>query len=206
MTLRSPDSAGDAPFAELPLTTPGRSVGWGGVALLAVIELIVIGSMIASYFYLRVGTPLWPPPDAGMPRLLLAGVGQGLLTLSAAPAYLSERAWRLRADGRPLAWLFPIGFVMVAAYAALKVLEYAQVSYTWASHAYGSISWTLTGYQLLHTVVLLVFGLVVWTFARIGGLGAQRSMAVECVALYWYFLVVSSLLEFITTHLSPYLL
>ena len=64
----------------------------------------------------------------------------------------------------------------------------------------------MTGYQLLHSVVLVGFAFVVWLFARMGGLRAQRGMAVESLALYWYFVVASSTLELATTHLSPYVL
>ncbi len=205
MTIRSPDRPRDG-VHELPLNSGERSPAWTGVVLLAVIELMVVGALIASWFYLRVGTAQWPPADAGMPDLVLGGAGQLLLTLSALPVWLSERAYRHHADERPLRRLFPLALLMVGAYAALKCFEYAKVSYRWSSHAYGSISWTLTGYQLLHAAVLIVFGLVVWGFVRGHDLKGQRNAAVECVALYWYFLVASSLLEFLTTHVSPYLL
>lgn len=205
MTVHSPELPRDGVHA-LPLTAHERSQAWAGVLMLAVIELAALGAMIASYFYLRVGTPLWPPSDAGMPDLVLGGVGLGLLTVSAVPVLIAERAYRFRQNTRPLLWLFPVGLALVVAYVVLKVVEYAQVSYGWSSHAYGSISWTLTGYQLLHAAILVVFACVVWVFARAYPLRQQRHAAVECVALYWYFVVVSSVLEFLTTHVSAYLL
>ncbi len=205
MTAHATRPPGDDVHA-LPLAGHERSQAWAGVLMLAVIELAAVGAMIASYFYLRVGTPLWPPSDAGMPDLVLGGVGQALLTVSAVPVYVAERAYRFRQNARPLLWLFPAGLALVVAYVVLKIVEYAKVSYGWSSHAYGSISWTLTGYQLLHAAILIVFAGVVWGFARAYPLRQQRHAAVECVALYWYFVVVSSVLEFLTTHVSAFLL
>lgn len=194
-----------APPMDLPLHPPGRSVAFSGVLLLVTIELAVFVSFVVSYFYLRMGIPLWPPPDAGMPKLLVSGAGQGLLTLSALPMLLAERHFR-RDRPRTLRWAIPAGLLFVGGYVALKIVELLGVSYHWASHAYGSINWTLSAYQLLHIVGLGGFALLVWGFAVRGALEGQRKTAVEAVGLYWYFVVASSWLAWLTTHLSPYVL
>jgi heme/copper-type cytochrome/quinol oxidase subunit 3 len=183
----------------LPLSSPV----YQGVLLLVVIELTVMVSLMVSYFYLRMGHALWPPVDAGMPELAWPAVRQGLLTLSAVPIFLAVRRRRQGAS-RALGWAIPLGLLLVGGYLGLLVQEYSQLDYDWTTHAYGSINWTMTFYQVLHVVVIIGFGATLWVLERRGGLQGQRAAAIEGLALYWYFLVGSSWLGFVTTHLSPY--
>lgn len=186
---------------------PGRerSLLWAGVLLLAVIELTVIASLIASYFYLRLGVPLWPPADVPMPSLLTPSIGQVCLLLSAIPLALADHGYR-KSGKAPLHLLLAPALVLAAAYLALKIEEYAGLDYRWDSHAYGSISWTISAYQLLHIVAVLGAGSVLWlmSLSRIGE--RIRVTAVEAIALYWYFVAGSSLLSFAVLYGSPYVL
>lgn len=187
------------------LPRQGRSIAWGGMALLVAIELTAMGALVVSYFYLRVNTALWPPPGVDLPEVGLPLLETGLLLASLVPMRLAERAW---ATGRPhaLRWLLPGVLGLVAAALVVKGLELAELPYSWRSHAYGSAVWTLHGYSALHALVLLPALGVLWLLLVRGHLNAERGVAVEALALYTYFVGASAVLTLLTTTLSPYLL
>jgi cytochrome c oxidase subunit III len=189
----------------LPRLPRGPSTAWGGMALLVTIELTAVSSLVVSYFYLRVGTTFWPPPGVDLPKVLKPAVETGLLLASLVPMRLGERAWA-RGNLGALRWLLPVVMGLVAAALVVKGLELAGLSYSWSSHAYGSIVWTMHGYSALHTVVLLGALAVLWLLLVRGHLDAELSVGVEVLALYTYFVGASALLTFATTTLSPHLL
>lgn len=184
---------------------PERSLLWGGVLLLALIELTVIASLIASYFYLRMGATFWPPADVSLPSLVLPSIGQAALVLSAVPLALADRGYR--AGRRPsLRWLLAPGLALASVYLVLKGIEYAKLGYRWDSHVYGSINWTITAYQLLHIVIVLGAGGVLWALSWTPLRERISRTAVEALALYWYFVAASSLLSFAVLYGTPYVL
>lgn len=190
---------------ELPTQPRGRSLAWQGVLLLVAIEATVVASLIASYFYLRMGHPMWPPAEVPLPSLTRPTVAQALLILSAVPIWWMERRFR-RGEAAKLGWLLGGGVLLACGYVTLSVLDLAKLSYRWYSHAYGSISWTLTAYQLLHLAAILgLSGYVAMSFA-LGRLQKRRSASVEVLALYWYFVAISSAAVWATLYVSPHLM
>src|SRR5690606_34691006 len=99
-----------------------------------------------------------------------------------------------------------VGVAMVAAALVLEALVYRDVPYSWGSHAYGSIVWTVAGYSAFHLVVLVGMGVMLMALEQRGHLRLRRAAAVEAIALYWYFVAASSPLTFVTLYLSPHLL
>ena len=53
------------------LVSGSRAPVWWGIVLLLTIEATVFGTIIASYYYLRMGEPQWPPAGVPDPELLL---------------------------------------------------------------------------------------------------------------------------------------
>lgn len=181
----------------------GRSTLWWGMLLLVVIEAIVVLSMVSSYYYLAVVRGgLFPPPDVSPPGLALPLAELGCAVASLVPAHLSVRFARLgRAWSMRSALL--LGALFMVAYATLGAIESDGRSFLWSSHAYGSIVWTLSGYQYFHVgaVALLAMGFVGLSFARRFD-GAGRA-PLQAAMLYWDFVVATSAVSFVTLQLSP---
>jgi cytochrome c oxidase subunit III len=194
----------------LPRTPRGRSTAWAGMAVLVLIETTVVLALTASYFYLRTSALLWPPPGIDPPALGLPAAAHALITLSAAPMVVAERRFRrARAKGserRGVRAPIAVGMGLLAAALALEVLVYRDVTYTWEDHAYGSIVWTNAGYSALHLLVVLGLAAMLFALEQRGHLRERRAAAVDAVALYWYFVAVTSPLTFATLYLSPHLL
>src|SRR3954451_11431028 len=79
--------------SELPTTAFGtRDPLWWGVAGIMCIEGTMFAIMVASYFYLRGGAYVWPPPGARHPGLGITSVNLGILLASIVPMHLAAQA------------------------------------------------------------------------------------------------------------------
>lgn len=182
-----------------------RAPVWWGMVLMIVIEATVFASLIASYFYLKVSSPVWPPDGIKPPELLLPSINAGILLLSSLPVWWADSGIR-KGDQRRLKIGLAVGFVMGVAFLVLKYIEYSAKDYTWTTNAYGSIVWTITGFHSAHVVVLLIKTLVVETLAFRGYFSERRSIGVQVNGLYWHFVVLAWVPLFATLYLSPRLL
>jgi cytochrome c oxidase subunit I+III len=147
----------------------------------------------------------WPPGGISPPDLLLPTLSSGLLLLSGIPMYFAERSARSGALYR-IRYLLPIALLMAAGYLAMKAIEHMQMDYSWTSHAYGSMVWTISGYSAFHVLGLLVMGAVIWAIHHYGHLRGRRVAAVEAVGVYWYFVSLSSVPVWATLYVAPYLI
>jgi cytochrome c oxidase subunit I+III len=189
----------------LPTMSPERSTGWAGMLMLVVIETVALGTLVAAYLYLRMQPPDWPPGGIPHPDVVVPAIGSALLLLSGGPMWLAERDARAGKLDR-VRTMVPLGLALALAYLVLKVYEHVGLDYSWTSHAYGSIVWTINGYSAFHVVALLIMGSVLWLFQRGGYLRGRRVAAVEAIAVYWYFVALSSIPVFGILYLAPYLI
>ena len=189
--LRQPRSADIA--AERPLATP---LGLG-VALFLVSEAFLFGTLFIIYYYLRgQGHLAWPP--AGVELHLSSAVVNTLVLLSSSVAIsLGARAIR-RGRVRTLALSLGATIGLGVVFLAVKLSEWGSNSFSPASHAYGSIYYTLTGFHALHIVIGLIIltALLIRTLA--GRVSAQRHLAVELGSLCWPSGAAVAILVFLT--------
>lgn len=191
------------PADALPVNlSDNRAPVWWGVLMLIVIELTVFASLVASYFYLKFHAPAWPPDGIAPPDLLLPSVNAGILLVSSLPVWWADSGIR-KGDTRRLKIGLAVGFVLGATFLTLKVIEYAGNDYTWATNAYGSIVWTITGFHSAHVLILLIKTLVVLVLAFRGYFSERRNVGVQANGLYWHFVVIVWIPLFATLYLSP---
>lgn len=179
-----------------------RAPIWWGMVLMIAIEATVFGALIASYFYLKVGAPVWPHDGIAPPELLLPSINAGILLLSSLPVWWADHGIQ-KGDTRRLKLGLAVGFVMGVVFLVLKYIEYSGNDYTWSTNAYGSIVWTITGFHSAHVVVLLIKTLVVEVLAFRGYFSERRNIGVQVNGLYWHFVVLAWVPLFATLYLSP---
>lgn len=177
------DVAGTSPYnhgAQSPLF-------WGFLGMIA-IETMVFGSFVSSYFFLRAQATEWPPAGTEPPDLLLPTLNTGVLLASSVALWWADRG--ARAGRRPqLAWGLLAAALLAAIFLALKVVEYADKSYRWDTHAYGSIVWTIVGFHGAHVTALLLKTVVVDLWAFRGYFDRDRRLGVSVNGIYWHFVV-----------------
>lgn len=166
----------------------GRAPLYWGMVLLLAIEGTVFATLIASYFYLRMGEPSWPPPGIDPPKLLLPTLNTVLLLASSVPVYLADKGIP-EGKVRRLFWGMLAGAGMGLLFLVLKAVEYADVPYRWDDHAYGSIVWLTVGFHSSHVLSVIAKSIVVAVLAWRGYFNAERHLGVQINGIYWHFVV-----------------
>lgn len=203
---RGPGSGGtgSVPEESLPRQLTGvRSPLVWGIILLVVIEGTVLSLFVVSYFYLRMGTPEWPPLGVPLPDLLLPTVALLLVLASPVPLWLGIRSL-VRDRMGPFLLGLPVGLLLAFGYLAATIASYLDREYHWTSHAYGSLDWSMSAYAGLHVVVLLLAGGFAWVLGMRGHFGGHRYTGLQALLIYWIFVALGALLFYGIQYLTPH--
>jgi heme/copper-type cytochrome/quinol oxidase subunit 3 len=176
--------------------------GVWGVILLIATEATLFGTLLASYFYLRLRVVDWPPPGVPRPSVTLPLVLTAALVATSAPIVLAVRAAR-RGDARAAWLLLAVALAVQGAYLGVQLHLFLSDLDKLAPDrtAYASIYFTLLGAHHFHVAVGILAEL--WLVSRLlGGLTEYRAVAVRAVGWYWHFVNVVAVLVTVTV-LSP---
>lgn len=174
---------------------------WGMLGMI-LIEVMVFGSLVSSYFYLRAHAPEWPPGGTDVPKLLLPTINTAILVTSSFVLHWGDTGIR-KGNQRRLALGLLGAALLATVFLVLKVVEYSDVSYRWHSHAYGSIVWTIIGFHSAHVLSLLLKTVVVDTLAFRRYFTRERRTGVTINGLYWHFVVAIWVPLYVVLYLSP---
>ena len=202
------DYAKAGPPGSLPTSTVVTAFGGkppfaNGMWFLILIETVVFGALISTYFYLRAGSAEWPLGGISEPELLLPTINTVILLLSSVPIHFADQGIR-EGNQRRLRVGITLSFVMGALFLALKYVEYSNLDYTWATNAYASIKWTIVGFHSAHVIALLLKTVVVGVLAFQGYFNAERNAGVQVNGVYWHFVVAIWIPLYATLYLAPY--
>ena len=163
--------------------------------MLIATEGALFGTLIATYFYLRLRSAEWPPPEVPAPAVALPLALCAVLVASTAPVAFAARAAG-RGAARPAWLLIALALLVQGGYLAWQVVLFTNdlARFDPGASAYGSIYFTLLGTHHAHVAVGLL--LDAWLLARIaaGGLTPYRARAVRVTALYWAFVAAVGVL------------
>ncbi|MBL29121.1 MAG: heme-copper oxidase subunit III [Rhodospirillaceae bacterium] len=188
----------------LPVGTFGRRAsGWYGMWGLIATEAALFAYLLFSYFYLafHVDRP-WPPE--GLPHLALAGPNTLLLLASSVVLWFGERAIRRGARGLTIV-LIVATFVMGLAFVGVQGLEWHNKPFSFHSHTYAALYFTITGFHMAHVIagLLVLAGLALWS--GLGYFDSRRHAVVSIGALYWHFVDAVWIAVFLSLYITPYL-
>jgi cytochrome c oxidase subunit I+III len=174
-----------------------RPNGWWGMAVFLCTEVALFGSLIGTYFYLRITSPQWPQDGLPAPHAVLPLVMAGVLVASCLPLWAATRV-------RRGAWpLVALALLIQGAYLAVQIVLYLHDlgDFKPWTNAYGSIYFVMLGVHHAHVIVGLL--LSSWLIVRLaGGITHYRRVALDSIALYWY--VVAAVGVAVTlTQVSP---
>jgi heme/copper-type cytochrome/quinol oxidase subunit 3 len=185
------------------LTGP-RSIGWWAMLMVILNEAVLFAAMIASYFYLRSNSVLWPPQGVKLPELTLSSINTILLIGSSVVMQWALTSIR-QENVRNMRVGLLVAFLIGAVFLGIQIFEYTQLDFTPRDHAYGSLFWSITGLHAAHVLAGLLMNVYVQVRAAYGHFAAGQHQAVENVTLYWHFVDVVWILIFVSLFLSPYL-
>jgi heme/copper-type cytochrome/quinol oxidase subunit 3 len=174
---------------------------WGMLGII-LIESVVFSCLIATYFYMRMRAPSWPPPGIENPDLLLPTIATVILLVSSAPIHWGDTGIE-RGDNRALRFGMLAGIVLALAFLSVKAYEYSHLPYRWDSHAYGSIVWAISGFHALHVTALVLKTIVVDLLAWRGYFNPRRRLGVTINGIYWHFVVAVWIPLYFLLYWSP---
>ena len=190
----------------LPTTTFGpRSHMWWGTLGFMLIEGTTLLVCVASYFYLRLNFPTWPPEHTLRPSLGWPTVHLALMLVSLVPMGLADRAAK-RFDLPALRRWLTVSSGFVIAFLYLRWQDFLALNVRWDANAYGSIAWATVG---LHGTILLLQAIesVLFTlFMYRAEIEEKHFSDASDSAFYWYFLIGSWVPLYVVVYLSPYIL
>jgi cytochrome c oxidase subunit 3 len=190
----------------LPATAFGtRDPLWYGVVGLIAIEGTMFAIMAASYFYLRGGADVWPPPGVRHPGLAVTTLNLLVLLASLFPMHRAARSAELEELPAIRRWL-AVSTVLMALFLAGRIAVLQSLSYRWDSHAYGSLVWTTAGLHTLHLATGILENLLFIALLTRGPVLDKHMDDIRLNSLYWYFVVACWAVFYAIFFLDPALL
>ncbi len=181
-----------------------RSAGWWAMIIIILNEVVVFASLLASYFYIRFNSVLWPPAGVKLPELTLSSINTVILLGSSVAMQWAFSGIR-QDDVRRLRVGLGIAFLMGAVFLGIQIYEYTQLDFLPQAHAYGSLFWSITGLHAAHVLAGLLMNAYIQVRAAFRHFTAERYQAVENITLYWHFVDFVWIFIFVSLFLSPYL-
>jgi cytochrome c oxidase subunit 3 len=177
---------------------------WGAVGIMA-IEGTMFAIMAASYFYLRGGADVWPPPGTLHPGLGITTLNLAILLASILPMHLAARSATREDLPAVRLWLI-VATVLMVAVLAVRWYILQHLTFLWNSHAYGSLVWTTAGLHTLHVLTGTIENLLFITLLTRGPVEDKHILDLRLNSLYWYFVVACWVPFYLIFFLDPGLL
>jgi cytochrome c oxidase subunit I+III len=194
--------ADDLPVAHTDAQAP---LFWGMI-LFITIEAVFFGALLASYFFLRDREPEWPPGKTPLPDLRLPITYTIVLIASSIAMHTGDKA--VQKDNQRLFLRAQTAALLLAVlFLVLKGIDYAVfVKDKWYTDAYGSLTWTMSGFHAVHVLSVVLKGVVVLALGHRAHFNPEQRLGVQINGIYWHFVVVIWLPLFFTIYLYPWLL
>jgi cytochrome c oxidase subunit 3 len=188
--------------SELPSTVIGqRAPLWWGVVGMMAIESTMFALLAVTYFYLRGGASVWPPPGC-QPPAKLATLNLAILLISVFPMWKTMRSAErhdLRGIRRWLITSTALGLVCLV----IRAFEFGTMGFRWDAHVYGSIVWTILGMHALHLLASNGENVLFVVFLFKGPVQEKHLLDVYLNGLYWLFVVLAWIPMYAIVYLDP---
>ena len=201
MAVTAPTRAADAPAVvepgvpELPAATPAtdptrpsalpRGTTVLGMVLALAAEGMILGVVIAVYFTIKAGSPLWPPSGVGLNTYIptVVSITAAMSACSAGWLLVSTK----RNDQRSAFSASILSVVLGLAMANGQWYSLTQAGFSVGDHAYGTLFHLLMGLHLLHLVAGIVMLIVVGGQTLAGHFGSDDHEPVSATVYFWQY-------------------
>ncbi|NJK79166.1 MAG: heme-copper oxidase subunit III [Chloroflexaceae bacterium] len=157
--------------------------------LVLISELMLFFGLLSSFFFLRGALPEWGPPSGQSYDLTLPIITSVILFASAGTMHLAYRA--IQHDQRQrFEQMLTVTMLLGALFIVGQIYEFSTIGFNFQDGAYAAIVLLTIGTHAAHVAIGVLIFVVVHIRASLGLFNAQRHMAVEMCALYWYFVAL----------------
>ena len=186
------------------LTTGSFAVDRSGMWLVILILGVALGTMLFSYFYLRLESSVWPPENIPRPGLVLPAISSAILLVAIPLKYWALKSIRNGNSSRLRAFL-AAAFLLGAIAVGIQTYAFTQLGYGWTLNAYASIFYLIGGFIITVMAIGLLINALVQFWAWRGEYSPRRYTAVEISTLYWYAAIAGWWIALGALYLAPYL-
>jgi cytochrome c oxidase subunit I+III len=160
-----------------------------GLWIFLATEILIFGSLIVAYGYVRINSSSWP--IATQTHNVLLGMTNTIILLTSSLAMIlalvSIKAGKVRGLKLSLNGAFALGFVFLAIKLGFEWPTLFRNGFTINSGLPASSYFVLTGLHAMHVAVgLVAIGYLMFRTYN-GGFTSTKHVAVENVGLYWHF-------------------
>jgi cytochrome c oxidase subunit III len=192
--------------SHLPIVNFGHKEPlWWGVMLAIVIESTAFALAWSTYLYLRMQEATWPPWRWSAPDVLVGSISTIAMLATWFPMYRMSQAAR-KMDQPRIRKLLVIFFAISSIACGTRVWEYMALQVKWDSNAYGSIVWALLTIHTVHLVSSIAENGILGAYLFLRPMDPRHALDVEVSGLYWYFVVLSWIPNYILLYLGPHIL
>jgi cytochrome c oxidase subunit 3 len=171
-----------------PYNISNQSPLWWGQLFMCLIEGSLLCMLAATYFYLRLGVDVWPPPGVKMPDVVVPTIALLPLLASCGGSYIASEAAKMGSRTGMLVGM-TFNLILGIIFLMLRALEMKSLNFTWASDAHGSIVWAILFLHTYDVVADLLMTLVLIVIVASGRYGEKQRVGVHVDSVLWYFLV-----------------
>ena len=189
---------------ELPIgSIHHRNNGWWAMIFVVLTEGALFAYLLFAYYYLAVQPHAeWPPGGPMSFRLALPNTL--ILLASSGAAIWAETGIRRNNTWRLSAGLLA-AFVLGTIFVCVQLVEWHDKPYGFATDAYSSLYFTVTGFHMAHVVVGLLMLAALFVWSVLGMFDRWRHAPISVGTLYWHFVDAVWLAVFLTFYVTPYL-
>jgi heme/copper-type cytochrome/quinol oxidase subunit 3 len=180
-----------------------RASGWWAMIFVVCTEGALFGYLLFSYYYFAIqaqSVGYFPP--GGPPSLKLALPDTIILLLSSVAVSWAQMNVK-HANRSRLVLGLGIGAVLGIIFLVIQYFEWAEKQFTLASHPYGSLYFTITGFHMAHVFVGVVALTALFVWSWMGYFNRVRYAHIHIGALYWHFVDAVWLVIFFTFYITP---
>jgi heme/copper-type cytochrome/quinol oxidase subunit 3 len=159
-----------------------------GQLLMCVIEGSMFSILIATYFYLRLGVDVWPPPGVRPPNPAVATWALLPLLASCLGSHWADKAAKKGDRGGMILGML-VNLFLAGAFVLLRTYAWRSLGFTWASDAHGGIVWAILFLHTYDFVADLIVTTVLVVILALGKTGNIVRSAVHVDSVLYYFLV-----------------
>jgi heme/copper-type cytochrome/quinol oxidase subunit 3 len=190
----------------LPIFTTGsKSLGWLGLLFLMAVLGWSFGTLLYTYFYLRLYSTEWPQGNLPLPELVRPALLYAAIPLAAGAC---GAAWYFFRWGMKLGCvrLLAVGCILMSLFLAFHAHQLSQAGFTPQTNAYGSIFFVLSwGVDVLVLIGLGLAGTaLVRTWREDQHWRIFLTLHMQMTAHYGYFAAAVAVVVYGTLYLSPY--
>lgn len=187
-----------------PYDISNKSPLWAGQLVMCMIEGALLVILIATYFYLRLGVDVWPPPGTQIPGTLIPTLALIPLIASCLGSYIASEGAK-KNSRREMLFGMGLNLALATAFLILRAITWAGLNFRWNSDAHGSIVWDMLFLHTYDIVADLLMTLTLVVIVAIGRGGPRQRIGVHVDSVLWYFLVGIWIPMYVVIYWGPYL-